>query len=159
MRQKDREITEEKELLEIMRKCDVCRLAFNNGDYPYILPLNFGFSKQDGRLHLYFHSALEGAKVAIMEKDSRASFEMDCEHRLQYFPEQGYCTMSYESVIGKGRVRILSEEEKQAALEILMDHYHPGKHAYFNPAAVPRTLVYALTVEEMTGKRKRIKKF
>ena len=67
--------------------------------------------------------------------------------------------MSYESVIGKGRVRILAEEEKQAALEILMDHYHPGKHTYFNPAAVPRTLVYALTVEEMTGKRKRIKKF
>ena len=154
MRQKDREITEENELLEIMQKCDVCRLAFNNGDYPYILPLNFGFSKQDGRLHLYFHSALEGAKVAIMEKDSRASFEMDRDHKLQYFRDKGYCTMSYESVIGKGRIEILAEGEKQEALEILMAHYHPGENAPFNPAAIPRTLVYALVIEEMTGKRK-----
>lgn len=160
MRQKQREITDEDELLEIMQKCDVCRLAFNHEDgYPYILPVNFGIGRRAGKLRLYFHSALEGAKIAIMEKDSRASFEMDCEHRLQYFPEQGYCTMSYESVIGRGRIEILADEEKEAALEILMDHYHPGKHAYFNPAAVPRTLVYALTVEEMTGKRKSIKKF
>ena len=160
MRQKQREITDEDELLEIMQKCDVCRLAFNHADgYPYILPVNFGIGRRAGKLCLYLHSALEGEKVAVMKKDSRVSFEMDREHRLQYFPEQGYCTMSYESVIGRGRIQILADEEKEAALEILMDHYHPGKHAYFNPAAVPRTLVYALTVEEMTGKRKSIKKF
>ena len=35
-----------------------------------------------------------------------------------------------------------------------MNHYHEDKNAYFNPAAVPRTLVYALEVEHMTGKRK-----
>lgn len=160
MRQKQREITDEDELLEIMQKCDVCRLAFNHEDgYPCILPVNFGIGRRAGKLCLYLHSALEGEKVAVMKKDSRVSFEMDRDHKLQYFRDKGYCTMSYESVIGRGRIEILPEEEKEAALEILMDHYHPGKHAYFNPAAVPRTLVYALTVEEMTGKRKSIKKF
>jgi len=155
MRQKQREITDEDELLEIMQKCDVCRLAFNHEDgYPYILPVNFGIGRRGGKLCLYLHSALEGEKIAVMKKDSRASFEMDRDHKLQYFRDKGYCTMSYESVIGKGRIEILAEEEKQEALERLMAHYHPREDAPFNPAAIPRTLVYALIIEEMTGKRK-----
>ena len=154
MRQKNREIKEFNEIIEVMKSCDVCRLALNDGGYPYILPLNFGIEVVDGKLNLYFHSALEGHKVDLIKKDNRASFEMDCRHQLQYFEEKGYCTMSYESVIGRGRIRILDEEEKMDALMKLMDHYHMGKDAYFNPAAIPRTLVYVLEVEKITAKRK-----
>ena len=32
-----------------------------------------------------------------------------------------------------------------------------GKEAYFNPAAISRTLVYVLEVEKITGKRKKPK--
>ena len=60
--------------------------------------------------------------------------------------------MSYESVIGKGRIRILSDEEKTYALQSLMNHYYAEAKKYFNPAAMPRTLVYALEIEQMTGK-------
>ena len=42
MRRQDREITELDELLEIINRCDICRLALNDDGYPYILPLNFG---------------------------------------------------------------------------------------------------------------------
>ena len=95
-----------------MKRCDGCRLALNDDGYPYILPLNFGIKIVDGKVILYFHSALEGYKVDIIKKDNRASFEMDCKHQLQYFKEKGYCTMAYESVIGSGRIRILEEVEK-----------------------------------------------
>ena len=50
------------------------------------------------------------------------------------------------------------DKEKFEALELLMDHYHPGKKAWFNPAAIPRTAVYKLVVEEFTAKRKEVKK-
>ena len=157
MRRQDREITELDELLEIINRCDICRLALNDGGYPYILPLNFGTEVHDGKLTLYFHSALEGYKVGLFEKDNRATFEMDCKHELEYFEDKGYCTMAYESVIGRGKIRILSDDEKMHALRQLMNNYHEDKNAYFNPAAVPRTLVYALEVEHMTGKRKKPK--
>ena len=157
MRQEDREIKELDEKIEVMKKCDVCRLALNDDGYPYILPLNFGMEVIDGKVRLYFHSALEGYKVELIKKDNRASFEMDCKHQLQYFGEKGYCTMAYESVIGRGRIRILKEEEKLDALKKLMAHYHMGKEAYFNPAAISRTLVYVLEVEKITGKRKKPK--
>lgn len=154
MRKAEREVKSREELIDIIQRCDVIRLAFNNGDYPYILPLNFGFEDRDGKMIFYFHSALEGTKVEIMKREGRASFEMDTGHELQYDKAKGYCTMAYESVIGRGRICILSDDEKMEALKKLMTHYHGGKEAYFNPAAISRTLVYTLEVEEMTGKRK-----
>ena len=154
MRQKNREITELNEIVEVMRSCDVCRLALNDDGYPYIVPLNFGLEVIDGTIKLYFHSALEGYKLDLIKKDNRASFEMDCKHQLQYFEEKGYCTMAYESVVGRGRIRILDEEEKMDALKKIMSQYHKDKEAYFNPAAISRTMVYVLTVEKITGKRK-----
>ncbi|QQB73183.1 pyridoxamine 5'-phosphate oxidase family protein [Fusobacterium canifelinum] len=154
MRKADREIKSIEEIVDIIKKCDVIRLAFNNGDYPYILPLNFGFEFIENKVIFYFHSALEGTKVDIMKKDNRVSFEMDTKHELQYYEEKGYCTMSYESVIGKGKIKILSEDEKINALKKLMGHYHKDENTYFNPAAISRTLVYSLEVEEMTAKKK-----
>ena len=102
MRRKDREVTDLSEIIEIMKNCDVCRLAMNDDGFPYILPLNFGMAVNGDKITLYFHSALEGYKVGLIRKDNRASFEMDCKHELQYFEDKGYCTMAYESVIGRG---------------------------------------------------------
>ena len=49
-------------------------------------------------------------------------------------------------------------EEKAAMLQVLMDHYHPARHAGFNPAAIPRTAVFKLKVESINGKRKELKR-
>ncbi len=49
------------------------------------------------------------------------------------------------------------DNAKLEVLKILMDHYYPGENKYFNPAAIPRTAVYCLEVEHMTGKRKVLK--
>lgn len=151
MRRTDREVTEFNDIIAIMEKCDVCRLALNNDGYPYILPLNFGMEVKDNRIILYFHGAAEGTKYELMEKDNRASFEMDCEHLLVTDEEHGNCTMNYESVIGQGHIEMLSDDEKFDALCILMKHYHQEEFP-FNKAVMPRTKVFKLVVEQVTGK-------
>ena len=153
MRRSDREVKEFEDILAIMEKCDVCRLALNNNGYPYILPLNFGMYIKEGKLELYFHGAMEGTKYDLIEKDNRASFEMDCGHQLVMDTEHGNCTMEYESVIGQGRIEMLSDDEKYSALSILMKHYHQEEFP-FNKAAMPHTKVFKLTVEKVTGKRR-----
>ena len=60
MRRKDREITDFNEILAIMEKCDVCRIALNDDGFPYVVPLNFGMDVRDGQVYLYFHCAMEG---------------------------------------------------------------------------------------------------
>lgn len=152
MRRSDREVKEFKELIEIMEKCDVCRIALNNNGYPYILPLNFGMKVEKTSVELYFHGANRGTKYDLIRSDNRASFEMDCEHRLVTDMEKGTCTMEYESVIGQGRVVPVAEEEKVEALRILMSHYHQEEFPY-DKAVVPATTILKLVVENMTGKR------
>lgn len=156
MRKANREVSDPAEILQIMRRCDVCRLALNDEGFPYIVPLNFGIMEREGgQVDLVFHSALEGRKLELMAKDPRASFEMDRGHVLQYFPEKGYCTMAYESVVGRGRIEMVEDErEKLAALDALMAQFHPEGDAPYNQASVPRTAVYRLRVESMVGKRK-----
>lgn len=156
MRRSDREITDFDEILSVIEKCDVCRLALNNGDYPYIVPLNFGMTVENGVITLWFHSAAEGTKLDLIRKDNHASFEMDCEHQLVTDAEQGNCTMNYKSVVGKGTVEFVPEEEKINALKILMAHYRKAEFP-FNVNVVPNTAVYKLTVTEFTGKN-RLKK-
>ena len=151
MRRSDREVKEFDAIVAIMQKCDVCRIALNNDGYPYILPLNFGINIDGNKIELYFHGAMEGTKYALIEKDNRASFEMDCGHELITEIERRNCTMAYESVIGQGRIEILSDDEKYEALRILMKHYHQEDFP-FNKSAMPRTRVFKLVVENITGK-------
>ena len=154
MRRSDREVTDFGELIAIMEKCDVCRLGLNQEGYPYLLPLNFGMKVEGESVELYFHGADEGRKYDLIEADPRASFEMDCEHRLVLDEEKGSCTMEYESVIGRGHIEFVPDEEKREALGLLMRHYREETFPY-GEAAVPRTRVMKLVVESMTGKRRK----
>lgn len=154
MRRADREITEKKDLLQIIKDCDVCRLAISAEPVPYILPLNFGWEERDGNLLLYFHGATEGTKYDLLRKQPLVSFEMDCSHRLVLDEAKGHCTMEYRSVIGSGMVSLVTDEaEKLRALQVLMRHYRDEAFP-FNPAALPRTTVLQLTVQSMTGKQR-----
>lgn len=155
MRRKDREITDRRTMLEIMARCDVCRLALNDPEgWPYILPLNFGVREEDGRVALYFHGAAAGKKYELIARDARAAFEMDCGHELVLDETDGNCTMIYESVIGRGRIEIVPDEEKYDALCVLMGHYRAGDFPY-NKAVIPQTTVLRLVVEQMTAKARR----
>ena len=73
MRKADREITDNKELIEVIRKCDVCRVAFHDEPYPYIVPLSFGFSYEKEQLILYFHCANEGKKLELLKQNNHVS--------------------------------------------------------------------------------------
>lgn len=151
MRRIDREITSFDDIIKIMESCDVCRLAFNDEPYPYILPLNFGMEVNDGKITLYFHGAAEGTKYDLLQKNNHVSFEMDCGHRLITGEKSCDCTMEYQSVIGQGQLELVSEEDKVKALSILMGHY-TRDDCSFDPALLKVTKMMKLTVEGVTGK-------
>ena len=153
MRRADREIKDMDEIVRVMEQCDVCRLALHDEEYPYILPLNFGMQTDGGKIVLYFHGATEGKKYELIARDNRAAFEMDCSHKLVTDAAKGHCTMEYESVIGSGRIEMVPENEKYRALCLLMQHYHK-EQIPFDRSAMPRTAVFKLTVERLSGKRR-----
>lgn len=153
MRRSDREITQFDEMVEVMRQCDVCRLALNAQEVPYIIPLNFGMEVNDGQVTLYFHGANEGTKYDLIARDNRASFEMDCGHRLIMDGEKQTCSMAYDSVIGRGLVESVDDKDRMHALKLIMAHYR--QEDFPVPETVAnRTCVFKLVISEMTGKRR-----
>ncbi len=153
MRRKDREITDFNQIIEIIKKCDVCRIALNDEDFPYIVPLNFGLDVQGEQVFFYFHAAMQGKKLDLIAKDNRATFEMDCDHNFILYEERMSCTMGYASVIGHGTIEIVPDEDKYDALKILMRQYH-AEDFKFNTDMITVTTVLKMTVIDMVGKRR-----
>lgn len=152
MRRKDREITDLNEILGIMKKCDVCNIAIFDEEYPYIIPMNFGFSSQDKELALYFHCAKAGKKLDLLRKNPKVGFEMDCSHNLIIKELDCDCTMEFESICGNGVIEILPDDQKIAALGQLMKQYKEQPAMNFNEKYVKAVEVLKLTVNEITGK-------
>ena len=155
MRRKDREITDVDEMINIMKKCDTCAIALNDEEtgFPYIVPLNFGMEVKEGQVFLYFHGAMKGKKLDLIQKDNRATFEMDCEHNFILYEERMSCTMGFASVIGHGTIEIVSDEDKYEALKILMRQYH-AEDFKFDTRMMSVTTVLKMTVTDMIGKRR-----
>ena len=152
MRRKDREIPEKQEIFHIIKKCDVCRLAFFDEKFPYIVPLNFGVTLEDDTITLYFHGADVGKKMELLEKNNAVAFEFDSSHKLVEGEKANY-TMKYESVCGTGYLEKLPQEQKLQAFTVIMKQYTDKRQLSFRPEALEATAVLKLTVNEITGKQ------
>ena len=154
MRRSDREVTQKADILEIIEKCDVCRLGLSENNIPYVVPMNFGYEFIDDVLTLYFHGAKDGKKLDIISKNPLACFQMDCSHKLIEADEAIKYTMEYESVIGSGQIYICHDKpEKIKALKQLMKHYAKDKDFDFPDHAVESVTVFKLIASEFTGKQ------
>ena len=152
MRRKDREITDLNEIMKIIKKCDVCSLAFFDEEYPYIIPLNFGVTLVDDRITLYFHGANVGKKLELIKKNNKVGFEMNCSHKLLLEEIACKSTMEFESVCGNGVVEILNETEKKDALTYLMKQYSSKESFEFSKSEVDAVTVFKIVVNEIQGK-------
>lgn len=153
MRRKDREITDMNEIVGIIKKCDVCSLAFFDEEYPYIIPLNFGYHYYDDKIEFYFHSAGVGKKLDLIMVNPMVAFEMNCNHNLITGDKACDYTMEFESVCGNGVIEILPDEEKITALNYLMKQYSNEESFQYNENLVKRIAVLKLTVHNISGKR------
>jgi len=159
MRRKEKEITSIEEKLEIIAKCKVCRIGLSENNYPYIVPLNYGFSYDDKKLTLYFHCAMEGKKIDIIRNNNNACFEIDCDTKL--IEGKKPCNYGYEfrSIIGFGKIIFLdTKDEKINGLNYLMKQLTEKDVKYdFNENELNSVIVFKMTVDEFTGKQKVVK--
>lgn len=158
MRRHDRAVTDIHELLAILDRCDICRLAFCDEGQPYVVPVNFGYEWTDNQLRLYFHGAREGRKVDIWRRHPEVCVEMDCDHQL--LPADQACDygMVFSSIIGFGSLHeVIDESERQRGLNLLLSHTAGQKSEWtFDPAVLSCTMVTRMDVREFTGKSRRI---
>jgi nitroimidazol reductase NimA-like FMN-containing flavoprotein (pyridoxamine 5'-phosphate oxidase superfamily) len=153
MRQSKREITLLQDVLEVIKRCDVCRVGLYDCEGVYIVPMNFGYELTEGKLILWFHCAVEGRKIDIIGSGNRAGFEMDTDHKLVVADKACGYSMKFSSVIGHGHIAVAGDDEtRMRGLRLIMEHYGGGDLP-FDEKIVSRTCVLRLTADEFTGKR------
>lgn len=153
MRRKDRQVSDFDEILAIMNKCDVCRLAMVDNGKPYIVPMNFGYSVCENSITLYFHSAGEGRKIDILKSNPAVCVEMDCAHKLITGDKACDYTMDFESLIGNGTVEFVeSDDEKVFAFTQIMQKYSDIGTFKFDENLLKRTTLFKVRVSDFIGK-------
>lgn len=155
MRRKDREITDFKQIMQIISECDCFRIGLTDDDgLPYIVPLNFGFEVNDGNPVLYFHGSKAGKKAELLKQQPILSFEMDCSHELKEAGENaGAYSYYYGCVMGKGTVVALeTPEDKIKAFKAIMRKYTKRDDFEFPKRALDAVAVYKIEVKSLTCK-------
>jgi len=155
MTKRERQVTDEKQILQVLDTAKVLHLGLAVNNEPYVVPMNYGFCLENGKLTVYMHSALKGKKLDMIRENPNVFFEIDC--GLEPFGEGDVpCQygMVYSSVMGKGKATIVEDvEEKIHAMKVLMKT-QTHKDFQFNDRLVSIVAVVRIDVEEYTAKHR-----
>ena len=152
MRRNDREL-DFSATLDLLDRCRVVRLAMIDGKAPYIVPLNYGYTCENGQITLFCHSAKVGRKLDAMRANPLVGFEMDTDYLLQTHEKACHHSNLYSSVVGTGTFELLEGERAKAALSVLMRH-QTGRDFTFTDEQINSVAVFAIRVETISGKAK-----
>jgi nitroimidazol reductase NimA-like FMN-containing flavoprotein (pyridoxamine 5'-phosphate oxidase superfamily) len=152
MRRKERAISDNDIIEEIIMKADVCRIAIANNNIPYIVTMNFGYLGGADKL-IYFHCANEGRKLEMIRKNSLVCFQMDVDHEISKGEKGCDWGMKYKSVVGYGDISIITDyETKKTGLTCIMSHYGGDKEFLFDGDMIIKTTILRLDIKEIIGK-------
>ena len=114
-------VTDMNEIVKILDNSKVVHVGMIDGDEPYVVPMNYGYTLEDGKLTLWLHCAKRGRKLDVLRANNKVFFEMEC--GIQPFDGDIACRygISYSSIMGRGTAEIVEDVEvKKAALTHLM---------------------------------------
>ncbi len=150
IRRKDREMDQETSI-ELLHTGEygVLSLAEKEG-YPYGVPLSYVYLNGS----IYFHCALEGHKLELLQQNNKASFCVVGETS----PLPNQFSVRYKSVIVFGEIAEVKDVEKREALVAFLEKYSSDyieKGMKYLEKDEHRTKVFKMTIIHMTGKNRK----
>lgn len=156
MRRKDREITDNDKIIEILDKSKIIHIALQDGDFPYVLPMHYGYEYNDGKLVFYMHGALQGHKYDLIAANNKIGFEVECDVELASGGDIACKYGSYyASIIGKGIISVVEEsQEKIHGLKVLMKN-QTGRDFEINEEMAAAVAVIKIEAVDYSAKSRR----
>lgn len=151
---REREITDPAQILDVLNKTKIVHIGLVDGDEPYVIPMNYGFTMEEGKLTLYLHGAKKGRKLDVMRANPKVFFSLECD--VQAFEGDIACRYgtSYASVMGRGTAVILEDiEQKKAGLSLFMKS-QTGLDFSFDDKMAGIVSVIRIDVTDYTAKRR-----
>lgn len=162
MRRQERQIDLAR-IKDVVESNHILRLGMLSEDYPYVVPVNYGYEWLDDQLVIYIHGARQGKKISSIKANPKVCIEMDHDSEMisggSIAPD--YST-AFSSVIGLGLAEIVTDlEVKKHALDLLMRH-ETGKglsnYDLIPDQKVNATAIIKISIEKITGKAHQLPK-
>lgn len=151
---REREITDLQEILGILDRAKIVHVGMIDGDMPYVVPMNYGYTMENGKLTLYLHGATRGRKLDVLRVNPKVFIEIDTD--IVPFEGEAACQhgVCYSSVMGEGTAELVEDVEgKKEGLKILMKT-QTGKDFDFVDKMVGGVTVIKIHVSEFTAKKR-----
>ena len=151
---REREVTDITKIIEILEKENIIHIGLVDGDEPYVVPMNYGFTMKEDNLTLYLHGATEGKKMDLIKTNPKIFFSIESD--VTAFSGDVACQYgtSYYSIMGKGVAHILEDvEDKKSGLSLFMKS-QTGLDFEFNDRMVSAVAVIRIDVTEYTAKHR-----
>ena len=154
MTRRELEVTDINEIIGILDRAKVLHLGLVDEGRPYIVPMNYGYTMDDGKLTIYLHSSMKGYKIDVIRNNPECCFELECDVKPFEGPKPCMNGMSYSSVMGRGRAEILEGyQERLKAMNIFMSS-QTGQEYEFTEKMLSAVHMIRIEVSEYTAKRR-----
>ena len=151
---REREVTDINEIRGILDRAKIVRVGMVDNGKPYVVPMNYGYVLEDGKLTLYLHGAKRGRKLDVLRKNPNVFIELDTD--IVPFEGRTACHFGvcYSSVMGEGKAEIIEDADgKKQALTILMKT-QTGKDFVFDDQMVSVVTAIKITLDQFTAKKR-----
>ena len=149
---RETQVIDENQIKYILDTAKVLNLGLAVDNMPYVVPMNYGYTMEEGKLVLYLHSAVKGNKLDMIRVNPNVYFSMDCDHKRFEGEKPCQYGLAYAAVMGRGTAVIVEDvEEKKRAMSILMKT-QTQKDFTFEDRLVTIVAVIRIDVAEYTAK-------
>jgi len=145
MRRTDREVTDAAFFKDVFAKSAILTVAFNDGEYPYCVPLNY--VEYQGAL--YFHCAREGHKLDCMARDPHVHFNTFDDLEV----ENVKATIYYRSVSGTGIAELVEDEALRLEIIAQLMAKYCGTRAIPPFKKPEKTHIVKISIRSLQGKQ------
>ncbi len=152
IRRKEKEISDRKEMIEILTKAQYITVAICHEKEPYLVTLSHGYDEE--KECIYFHCAKKGKKIDILSENPIVWGQ--ALNDLGYV--QGACDHLYVTTHFRGRVTFISDKaEKEHALKVMIRGIDddPDKviSEQITEKSVKRVNIGRIDIDYMSGKK------
>ncbi len=148
MTRRERQVTDMEQIISILDKSKVVHVGMIDGDEPYVVPMNYGYLLEDGKLTIYLHGAKRGRKIDAIVANPKVFYEMCCD--ITPFAGDVACNygITYASIMGRGLATLVEDvEEKKKALTLLMKAQTGKDFEFENKLTMPVNIIKIDTLE------------
>lgn len=149
MRRFENQIHDRDMIRAILDNTLVVHVGIDDGDYPYVVPLSYGYEMTEEKLLIYLHSTKEGHKVDLWKKDPKVSLTISM---FTNHPNDLYrgAMHDFRCIMANGVIRKIGLHDKGHGTAVQAILRHNGRRP--NQFSVPHYMFMDVYVVECDWK-------